>query len=50
MWNTYNSVIIAETFIRIDDEMPVEELTDDQIIEAISQEIVTEINDSEEEE
>ena len=30
--------------------MPVEELTDDQIIEAISQEIVTEINDSEEEE
>ena len=30
--------------------MPVEELTDDQIIEAISQETVTEINNSEEEE
>lgn len=40
----------AETFIHINDEIPVEELTDDQIIEAVIEEAVTESNSSEEEE
>jgi len=44
------NLLSAEIFICIDDEMPVEELTDDQFIEVISQETVAEINDSEEEE
>ena len=40
----------AETFIHIDDEIPIEELTDDQIVEAVSQETLVETNDPEEEE
>lgn len=40
----------AETFIHIDDEVLIEELTDDQIVEAVSQETLVETNDPEEEE
>ncbi|CAH1760668.1 5045_t:CDS:1, partial [Entrophospora sp. SA101] len=43
------NLLSAETFICIDGEIPVEELTDDQIIEVISQEVVAEINNPEEE-